>query len=224
LKLRGRWLLFIGHYALGLASKRFAPEASLGVLIAAPIFLDLLWPIFLLIGLEQVRIEPGRNPFTTLNFVSYPISHGLVATVAWATLFAVFYCGYSRYWRGAIVVWIGVVSHWFLDLIVHRPDLPLYAGGPRFGLGLWKSPAATVAIEAVMYAIGILIYARVTRERDAIGRWGFWSFVAALALVYVLSIFAPPPPSVKVLALVAMALGLLFIFWAWWLDQHREVR
>ena len=73
-------------------------------------------------------------------------------------------------------------------------------------------------------AIGILIYARVTRERDAIGRWGFWSFVASLALVYVLSIFAPPPPSVKVLALVTIALGLLFIFWAWWLDRHREVR
>jgi len=148
--------LFIGHYAVGLAAKRFAPRTSLGVLIAAPILLDLLWPIFILTGLEQVRIDPGNTRFTPLDFVSYPISHSLVAAIAWATLFAVFYFIYNRYQAGAVLIWIGVVSHWLLDVVTHRPDMPLYAGGPQLGLGLWNRPAATIAVEAAMYAGGVL--------------------------------------------------------------------
>src|SRR5260370_15628543 len=130
--------MFIGHYAVGLASKKLAPRASLGALIAAPILLDLLWPIFLLLGWEHVSIVPNGNPFLRLQFDSYPISHGLVAAVGWATLYASLYFGISRYLSGAIVIWAGVVSHWLLDFVVHRPDLPLYSGGTRlFGLCLW---------------------------------------------------------------------------------------
>ena len=103
--------MFIGHYAVGLASKKLAPRASLGALIAAPILLDLLWPIFLLVGWEHVAIEPNSNPLLRLDFVSYPISHGLVAVVGWATLFASLYFGFARYLTGAIMIWIGVVSH-----------------------------------------------------------------------------------------------------------------
>src|SRR5260370_33721846 len=119
--------MFIGHYAVGLASKKFAPRASLGALIAAPILLDLLWPIFLLLHLEDVTITQNANAFLRLSFDYYPISHGLVAVVGWATLYASLYFAFSRYVRAAIVIWIGVVSHWLLDYIVHRPDLPLYA-------------------------------------------------------------------------------------------------
>ena len=113
--------MFIGHYAVGLAAKNFAPRASLGALIAAPILLDLLWPFFLLLGWEQVAIEPNKNPFLRLDFISYPISHGLVAVTGWAILFASLYFGLTRYLDGAIVIWIGVVSHWLLDYVVHRP-------------------------------------------------------------------------------------------------------
>lgn len=216
--------MFIGHYAVGLAAKRLAPRTSLGALIAAPILLDLLWPIFILTGLEQVRIDPGNTRFTPLDFVSYPISHSLVAAIAWATLFAVFYFIYSRYQAGAVLIWIGVVSHWVLDVVTHRPDMPLYAGGPRLGLGLWNHPAATIAVEAAMYAGAVLIYARVTRAKDGIGRWAFWSFVAALGIFYVANVFTPPPPSVKTLAIWAIALTWLLILWAWWFDRHREVK
>src|SRR6266498_3774917 len=147
--------MFIGHYAVGLASKKFAPRASLGALIAAPILLDLLWPIFLLLGREHVSVVPSNNPFLRLQFDSYPISHGLVAVIGWATLFASIYFGFTRYVAGAMVIWIGVVSHWVMDFIVHVPDLPLLANGRMFGLGLWNQRWLTVAVELALFAIGI---------------------------------------------------------------------
>lgn len=139
------------------------------MLIAAASLLDLLWPIFILLGWEQVSIEPGNTAFTPLNFVSYPISHSLVAALGWATLFALLYYGFTRYGAGAILIWVGVVSHWVLDFVSHRPNMPLYPGGPRFGLGLWNSTIATVIVEGLMYAIGVGIYFRVTRARDGDG-------------------------------------------------------
>ena len=139
--------MFIGHYAVGLASKKAAPRTSLGVLIAAPILLDLLWPIFLLLRWEHVAVLANSNPFLRFDFISYPISHGLVASIGWATLFASLYYGFARYVPGTIVIWIGVVSHWLLDFVVHQKDLPLYAGGRRVGLGLWNHRWWTIAIE-----------------------------------------------------------------------------
>lgn len=216
--------MFVGHYALGLAAKRFAPRTSLGILIAAPILLDLLWPIFLLIGWEYVSIEPNPNPFLRLQFDSYPISHGLVAVIGWATLFASIYFGVARYLIGAITIWFGVISHWLLDYVVHRPDLPLYAGGSRLlGLGLWNRPKITMAIELAMFAAGIFIYLRATKTKNAIGKYAFWFFVLALLGLYAAVIYAPPPSSVKKLAIGTM-FSWLFVAWAWWLDRLRIAR
>src|SRR5258708_19662500 len=116
--------MFIGHYAVGLASKKLAPRASLGVLIAAPILLDLLWPIFLLLGWEHVSIEPNKNPFLRLAFDSYPISHGLIAVIGWATLFASLYYAFPRYLPGTIVLSIAVVCPCPFDYLMHLPPFP----------------------------------------------------------------------------------------------------
>lgn len=216
--------MFIGHLAVGFASKRFAPKTSLGTLIAAAVLPDLLWPVFVLMGWEQVRIEPGNTAFTPLNFVSYPISHSLVAAIGWATLFAMLYYVFSRYRAGAVLIWVGVVSHWVLDWITHRPDMPLYPGGPRLGLGLWNSVAATVIVEGLIYAAGVWIYVRVTRAKDRVGRWGLWAYVVVVALLYVANILNPPPTSVKLMVIVAIPFTWLLILWAWWCDRHRETR
>jgi len=216
--------LFIGHFAVALASKRFAPRTSLGALIAAASLLDLLWPIFILLGWEQVLIQPGDTAFTPLNFVSYPISHSLVAAIGWATLFALLYFMVTRYSRGALLIWAGVVSHWVLDWISHRADMPLYPDGPLFGLGLWNSIAATVIVEGLMYTIGIWIYLRVTRPKDAIGKWGLLAFLFGVVALYVANIFIPPPPSVRLLGIGALSLSVFLIVWAWWTDRHREAR
>jgi len=215
--------MFLGHYAVGLAAKKIAPQASLGALIAAPILLDLLWPIFLLLGWEHVTIEPNRNPFLRLVFDFYPISHGLIAVVGWATLFASLYFGFTRYALGAITIWLGVVSHWFLDFIVHRPDLPLYSGSRVYGLGLWNHRGVTIAIELALLALGVFLYLRRTRAKDRIGNYVFWAFILFLLAAYAGEVFGPPPPSVKKLALVTL-LTWLFIAWAWWFDRHRETR
>ena len=215
--------MFIGHYAVGLASKEFAPRTSLGALIAAPILLDLLWPIFILLGWEHVTIAPNSNPFLRLQFDSYPISHGLVAVLGWATLYASVYFGFTRYIAGSIVIWIGVVSHWVMDFIVHQADLPLDARSRLVGLGVWNHRWLAIAIEVTLFAIGIWTYQRRTRAKDKIGLYAFLAFVLFLLLAYIGASFGPPPPSVKKLAIGAL-LTLLLIPWAWWFDKHRELR
>ena len=215
--------MFIGHYSIGLASKKFAPRTSMGALIAAPILLDLLWPIFLLVGWEHVSISPNNNPFLRLQFDSYPISHGLVAVIGWATLFASIYFGFTRYLAGAIVIWIGVASHWLLDFIVHVPDLPLMAHGRVYGLGLWNHRWLTLAIELAMFAVAIWTYQRETRAKDKIGLYAFLAFVIVLLAAYAGAAFGPAPPSVKKLAAITL-LTWLMIPWAWWFDAHREIK
>jgi membrane-bound metal-dependent hydrolase YbcI (DUF457 family) len=214
--------MFIGHMAVGFASKRVAPRTSLGLLMAAPMALDLLWPLFLLAGWEQVRIDPGNTALTPLDFVSYPYSHSLAMSALWGALFALIYWGFTRYVTGAMVIGLGVVSHWILDFVTHRPDLPLYPGGAtRVGLGLWNSVAGTIAVESAMFAAGLWMYTSVTRARNRAGSYGLWAFVAFAAAAYFANIFGPPP-SAEFLA--RFGLGIFLIpLWAWWFDRHRGV-
>jgi hypothetical protein len=216
--------MFVGHYAVGLAAKRFAPRTSLGVLIAAPILLDLLWSILVLVGREHVSIVDSPNPFLRLQFDSYPISHGLLAVIGWATLFASIYFGVARYLAGGIAVWVGVISHWLLDYIVHRPDLPLQAGSSRLlGLGLWNKRGITIAVELALLAAGVAVYLFQTRAKDKIGRFGFGAFVVVIVALYGVVVFGPAPPTVNKVAIGTLS-SLLFVPFAWWFDRHREAR
>jgi hypothetical protein len=215
--------MFIGHVALGLAAKRAAPRVSLAVLVGAAQFADILWPCFVAIGLEQVRIDPGNTAFTPLDFVSYPYSHSLVFLVAWGILLALVCRPFAPGSLAFAVITALVVSHWVLDFVTHRPDMPVYPGGPKLGLGLWNSVPATVAVEVPMFVAGLWIYTRVTHPRDRIGRWAFAALVVTLLLIYAANIFSPPPPSVKALCIVAILGGALFTVWSWWADRHRDV-
>ena len=215
--------MFIGHFGIGLAAKKAAPQTSLGWLIAAPLLLDLLWPVFLLLGWESVRIDPEATVVTPLDFVSYPISHSLLLVVGWA-LFAVgIYWAISRYTRGALAIGGGVISHWFLDLLVHRPDLPLYPGGAKVGLGLWNSVPATLVAEAAFFSAGVWLYTRTTTATSKNGQVSLWIFVAFLLLVYCANLLGPPPPGVEEVACLTFALWLLPV-WAWSFDRRRIVR
>ena len=215
--------MFIGHHAVGFASKRFAPRTSLGLLMAAPLLLDLLWPIFLLLGIEHARIESDNPPFLRIDLYDYPWSHSLLMTVVCSVLFGGGYWLATRYKPGGIVIGLGVLSHWVLDFIVHRPDLPLYPGGPKVGLGLWSSTGGTIAIESTLFLAGLSIYVNATRARDRIGSIAFWTFVALILFFYVSSIVGPPPPDWKAVAWVGTASWLL-ILWAHWFDRHRGPR
>jgi membrane-bound metal-dependent hydrolase YbcI (DUF457 family) len=216
--------MFIGHFAVGFASKRAAPKASLGVLLAAPLLLDMIWPVFLLLGWEKVRIDPGNTAMTPLAFDSYPISHSLVMSIGWGALFALLYAAITKYAVGAGVIFLAVVSHWVLDWITHRPDLPLSPWSmTRVGLGLWGSVPGTVAVEVSLLAIGLWLYVLTTRARDRTGRIAFAGFVLFVLAFYVGAVFGPPPPDPYTLAVFSFVIWL-FPFWAGWFDRHREVR
>ncbi len=216
--------MFVGHFAVGFAAKRLAPRTSLGLLMIAAQFLDLLWPILLLLGLERVRIAGGANPFLTLEFTSYPWSHSLLMTLVWSAGLALLH-----YWRARdrVAAWViaGLVtSHWVLDWVTHAPDLPLVPlGGPRVGLGLWNSPIATAVVEGLMYVAGLAIYLASTRARNLRGAIGMWSFALLLPALYVSSLTGPPPPSVRALGTVGLV-GWLLVLWIWWFDRNREPR
>jgi hypothetical protein len=213
--------MFIGHFGVALAAKRVAPKTSLGTLILAAQFLDFLWPIFLLTGIEHVRIARGVTRMSPLDFYDYPISHSLLMAILWAVLLAGIYYGFRRNLRNALVISAAVVSHWVLDFIVHRPDLPLWPGGQaRAGLGLWNSWLATIVVEILFFGAGVWIYLSCTRARDNAGRYGLWAFVAFLFLGWVSTLFAGPPPNVASLAWGGLTMSLT-VPWGWWVDKHR---
>lgn len=215
--------MFLGHYGLAFAVKRAAPRTSLGALTFAAEFLDELWPILLLLGVEQVRIVPGLMVMSPLEFTYYPFSHSLLMAVVWGILIGGAYFLLRRYGRGAWILGALVVSHWFLDVPMHARDLPLWpsASSPKVGWGFWNFVVLTYVIEFTIYAAGISMYVRATRARNRIGSWGLWAYVVVLAAIFVGS-NGPPPPSVN--ALAWMTLGVwLFVPWAWWVDRHREV-
>jgi membrane-bound metal-dependent hydrolase YbcI (DUF457 family) len=214
--------MFLGHYAVALAAKRVAPKTSLGTLFFAAQLADMLWPVLLLLGWERVRIVGGPNPLLTFAFDSYPISHSLATLIAWALLVGVVYRARTGYATGAVVLSACVLSHWVLDWVTHRPDLPIYPGGPTVGLGLWTSVAGAVLVEGLMFVAGVAIYLTTTRARTSGGRYGLWALVAVLVLSYVTSLVSGPPPSAQALAIGGIVFGWLFVGWAAWVDRRRD--
>jgi len=215
--------MFIGHFGVALAAKKMAPKTSLGILILAAQFLDFLWPAFLLLDIEHVRIAPGSTRVSPLDFTDYPISHSLLMATVWAVLFGGMYYARRRNARSALVIGSAVLSHWVLDFIVHRPDLQLYPGNEtRVGMGLWNSWTATITVEVLFFGAGLAIYLSCTRARDHVGRYGFWALIVFLFLGWVSALLAGAPPNVAALAWGGIAMWMTAL-WGAWVDRHRAV-
>lgn len=213
--------MFIGHFGIGFGSKSINSKASLGTAFLAVQFIDLLWPFFLLTGIERVEVEPGDTAFTPLNFVSYPYSHSLVAVLIWALLFASVYYLIKRDKKTALVMGFLVVSHWLLDLVVHRPDLPLsFSENTKLGMGLWNYKFITILLELLIYSLGVFLYYQNTTAKNNTGKYAFWSLVVFLLVVYFMNIAGDPPPDAKTIGYVGLA-QWLFIAWGYWVDYNR---
>ena len=216
--------MFIGHFGVGLAAKKISPGTSLGTLVLSVQLVDLLFPIFLVLGLEQVRIDPGNTVVMPLDFYNYPITHSLVGATCWALILGIGYYRLKHYLRGALVLAAGVLSHWVLDLITHRPDLPILPRiGPYVGLGLWNSLAGTVIVELGLFALGVALYLQVTRAPGRTGQWALGSFCAFLLIVWIASIMGPPPPSETAIVVLGN-LQWLVVLWAYWIDRNRTAK
>lgn len=214
--------MFIGHTAVGFALKRMAPRASLGLLLAAVNWADILWTVFLLLGLEHARIAPGDTKWSPFDLYDYPWSHSLLALVVWGVALGLVYFAWQKEKAGAVAISIGVISHWVLDWVTHRADMPLYPSGPKFGLALWNSIVGTYAVELGIFFAGVWIYARATRAHDPIGRYGFGTYVVFLLFVYIGDRFSGPPETMREVSWTGLIGVVVLLVWAWWFDSHRD--
>ena len=218
--------MFLGHYGAAYALKRVEPRVSLGTLFLSVALVDTMWGVFLLTGWERARVFPGLTPVTPLEFTSYPLTHSLVAAFVWALFAAaIVYTWPTRdtskhHWLKALVVGIAVASHWFLDLIVHIPDLPLVGDdSAKLGLGLWRNLPATIAVELLMFGVGFMLYLRWRLARGRARRGRIAVLAALLAGLYAASLLGPPPSSMKTVAVVDIIGTLTLAALASWADR-----
>jgi len=214
--------MFIGHFGVGLAAKKIDSKPSLGTLFIASQFIDLLWPVFLLFGLEKVQIEPGNTAMTPLNFISYPYSHSLFGVLVWAVLLGGLYYILKKNFKTSLLLGLLVISHWTLDLFTHRPDLQLLPWSDfKMGFGLWNSVALTIIVEGFIFILGAYFYLSATKSKNKKGSYGAWSLLIFLVLIYVRNVFGTPPTDTNALAIVGMFQWLL-VAWAYWIDRNRK--
>ena len=214
--------MFIGHFGAGFTGKKFDKNPSIGTYFMAAQFVDLLWPTMLLLGLEQVKIEPGNTAVTPLDFIYYPFTHSLISSVFLSSLFGLVYFLFKKNIKASLVLGILVLSHWFLDLIVHRPDLPVIIGVDlKVGFGLWNSTAATVIAEGIVFFGGLFIYLKSTKAKNKTGIYALWGLVIFLIIIYITNLFGPPPDSTEAIGIVGNAQWLI-ILWGYWINKIRE--
>jgi len=214
--------MFVGHYGVSFAAKSFDKRIPLWLLFIAVQFVDVLWAVLVLMGIEKVRITPGITASNPLDLYYMPYTHSLVAAIAWSVVGSIAYKWIYKGAKNAGLVGAAIFSHWVLDLIVHRPDLPLYDDTYKMGFGLWNYPGPAFALEAIVLFGGIFLYLRSTRALSVAGKVAVPVFGVLLLLVQAIVFFGAPPTSPSSSALTALFLYALFAALAWWMERKRE--
>ncbi|HEU4414789.1 MAG TPA: hypothetical protein VFT65_08390, partial [Candidatus Angelobacter sp.] len=214
--------MFVGHYSASFAGRAAEKRIPLWVLFIAVQLIDVLWSIFVLLGIERVRIVPGITASNALDLYYMPYTHSLVGVVCWSAL-AYGVCQLVPRWRGrrtGLIVAAAVFSHWILDLIVHRPDLALYDSVGKMGLGLWNYREAAFALEMAVLLGGAAVLYRTATHKVRLA--GFVVFLAALQVFG--TFYFPPPPSDHAAAMTALGSYILLAAMAWWVDPKRTIQ
>jgi hypothetical protein len=217
--------VLVGHFAMGFFGKRVEPRLSLGTLILAAMLPDLLWPVFTVAGLERVKFGSGLGAGNYLEAVDIAMSHSLLMGAVWAAILGLTYIWMGRSLRGACVLIVVVLSHWLLDVVSHRPDMPLApAMSLRLGLGLWTSIPATVLVEGGLWLTAIVVYARATEARTRAGVYAYWSVLPLLTLIWYNNIAGPAPDNAASAPVASFVLFSLVVLWAYWMNRLRSWR
>lgn len=214
--------MFIGHYGPSFLAKRADHAIPLWVLFLAVQLLDVFWGIFVLLGIEKLRIVPGFTATNPLDLYYMPYTHSLPGALGWAVLGGAGYGLATKSARGAMFVGAAVFSHWPLDLIVHVPDLALYDDTAKVGLGLWHYPIATLIVESAIVLGSLAAYLATTRSLGRIGDYGMPVFVGIVIVMQVGMAFGPPPPSEAAMAATALASYALLAGVIAWLERYRR--
>jgi hypothetical protein len=144
--------------------------------------------------------------------------------VVWATASALIYQLLAHYVPGTVTIWLGVLSHWVLDWVTHRRDMPIYPGSQRYGLGLYNSVADTMAVETILLVGGVWLYMSATKPVDRSGQYAFAIYVGLLLVLFVAGYFGPPPSGTSDLVWNSIPFEVFALAWAWWFDRHRVLR
>lgn len=184
--------MFVGHYAAAFAAKAIEPKTPLWTLAAGCQLIDIGWSSFIIGGVEHASADPSL-PGSTLVLYDMPWTHSLPGSLVWsvgAALLCLLLLRLSM--LSSVLVGASVFSHWLLDLVVHRPDLLLYPGGPKVGFALWNYPAPEQAVEMGLLAVfgAIWVASRKTQDRTA---WPAIAFIAFLVVLQMAAMLMPPP-------------------------------
>jgi hypothetical protein len=212
--------MFAGHYGVAFGAKPAARQVPLWVWFIAVQWLDVIWSLLVLGGIEKVRIVPGFTEANTLDLYYMPYTHGLPGAIVLSLIFGGIVAMFIKGNRGAITLLVAAASfsHWMLDLVVHVPDLPLYDNSAKVGFGLWRNVAVSFPLELIVLGFGAWLYARATTFRNARGRYAFWGFVAVLAVLQVVANFGAAPSSPESMAVTALGLYLVLALLAAWVE------
>ena len=211
-----------GHFAAAFIAKRIDTTPSLGTLVLAAMLPDFLWCIFMIAGIEHVRFHEGRGAANYFDAYDIAFSHSLLMDIVWAAAFAGLYYGLRRKSRGTWILFALVLSHWLLDVISHRPDIPLAPGlHTRLGLGLWANLPGTIVIEGGLWLLAIILYVRATHARTKIGEFIFWIGIVLITFSGYNNVAGPPPPNPQMAPIVSLVYFSLVVGWAYWMNRLR---
>ncbi|NNE18158.1 MAG: hypothetical protein HKN10_06750 [Myxococcales bacterium] len=196
--------MFLGHYGPSFGLRYASGGVPLWVLFLAAQFVDIVWSVLVITGVEKVRITPGFTASSPLDLYYMPYTHSLAASVVWVLVLGwLASLVWSR--RGGVVVGVCVLSHWVLDLLVHVTDLPLWGDVHKVGFGLWDRPVIAFVLETAVLFIGAAIYAKHARSKLAI-----WIFAIVLLAIQMTNFVMPPPEESSQLAMMALSSYILF--------------
>jgi len=219
--------MFIGHYAPAFVAATSPKSPRLGALFVAAQLVDIAFFSFLILGVEKMRMLPGATVMNGMDLYDMPWTHSLIGAIGWGALFAIAVKALRGSWTASAIGGSVVVSHWLIDLLVHRPDLTLAGSPPKLGLGLWNYPWIEIPLELAFAFGGLWFFVSRTRAIGATGKWSPCALAIGMALLQAVNWTTPQPTEAGPAPASTGWLGLfayaVLAMLAWWVARTRRL-